>query len=178
MPYLRYWLLSEEYNKKAECAAPCFFILWRFRLCFLRKTGTWQSDAFLRAAGAVAAPPAPPPGLRPCRHTPSPRLSPAALSHKPSPVAPPLFSPRPAPWLRLRALCRPCGRPKPPFPGALAAAATVPALFLNSRLFSVRGNYFGIIVEFILTVVCVQTVYLLLYIIKLCIAKAHNIRGI
>ena len=73
MPYLRYWLLSEEYNKKAECAAPCFFILWRFRLCFLRKTGTWRDDAFLRAAGAVAAPPAPPPGLRPCRHTPSPR---------------------------------------------------------------------------------------------------------
>lgn len=73
MPYLRYWLLSEEYNKKAECAAPCFFILWRFRLCFLRKTGTWRDDAFLRAAGAGAAPPAPPPGLRPCRHTPSPR---------------------------------------------------------------------------------------------------------
>gem|GEM_PF-4987729 len=73
MSYLRYWLLSEEYNKKAECAAPCFFILWRFRLCFLRKTGTWRDDAFLRAAGAVAAPPAPPPGLRPCRHTPSPR---------------------------------------------------------------------------------------------------------
>lgn len=73
MPYLRYWLLSEEYNKKAECAAPCFFILWRFRLCFLRKTGTWRDDAFLRAAGAVTAPPAPPPGLRPCRHTPSPR---------------------------------------------------------------------------------------------------------
>ena len=56
MPYLRYWLLSEEYNKKAECAAPCFFILWRFRLCFLRKTGTWRDDAFLRAAGAGAAP--------------------------------------------------------------------------------------------------------------------------
>ncbi len=103
-------------------------------------------------------------------------LSPAALSHKPSPVAPPLFTPRPDPRLRLRALCRPCGRPKPPFSGALAAAATVPALFLNSRFFSVRGNYFGIIIEFILTVVCVQTVYLLLYIIKLSVAEAHDIR--
>ena len=91
-------------------------------------------------------------------------------------IAPPLFSPRPAPRLRLRALCRPCGRPKPPFSGALAAAATVPALFLNSRFFSVRGNYFGIIVEFILAVVCVQTVYLLLYIIKLSVAEAHDIR--
>lgn len=40
-------------------------------------------------------------------------------------IAPPLFSPRPAPRLRLRALCRPCGRPKPPFPGALAAAVSV-----------------------------------------------------
>lgn len=91
-------------------------------------------------------------------------------------IAPPLFSPRPDPRLRLRALCRPCGRPNPPFSGALAAAATVPALFLNSRFFSVRGNYFGIIVEFILTVVCVQTVYLLLYIIKLSVAEAHDIR--
>ena len=100
----------------------------------------------------------------------------ACLSHKPSPVAPPLFTPRPDPRLRLRALCRPCGRPKPPFSGALAAAATVPALFLNSRFFSVRGNYFGIIVEFILAVVCVQTVYLLLYIIKLSVAEAHDIR--
>ena len=148
MPYLRYWLLSEEYNKKAECAAPCFFILWRFRLCFLRKTGTWRDDAFLRAAFCLLS----------CH------------------IAPPLFTPRPDPRLLLRALCRPCGRPKPPFSGALAAAATVPALFLNSRFFSVRGNYFGIIIEFILTVVCVQTVYLLLYIIKLSVAEAHDIR--
>ena len=88
MPYLRYWLLSEEYNKKAECAAPCFFILWRFRLCFLRKTGTWRDDAFLCTAGAGAAPPAPPPGLRPRRPRPacgragvppSPRISARSL---------------------------------------------------------------------------------------------------
>lgn len=177
MPYLRYWLLSEEYNKKAECAAPCFFILWRFRLCFLRKTGTWRDDAFLRAAGAVAAPPAPPPGLRPCRHTPSPR------AFRPQPFRTSQALSRRRFLRRGRTLGCACGpsaglaaAPSPPFSGALAAAATVPALFLNSRFFSVRGNYFGIIVEFILAVVCVQTVYLLLYIIKLSVAEAHDIR--
>ena len=103
-------------------------------------------------------------------------LSPAALSHKPSPVAPPLFTPRPDPRLRLRALCRPCGRPKPPVFGRFGRGCHSPALFLNSRFFPVRSNYFGVIDEFILTVVCVQTVYLLLYIIKPSAAEAHDIR--
>lgn len=62
---------------------------------------------------------------------PSPRLSPAAFCLLSRHIAPPLFSPRPAPWLRLRALCRPCGRPKPPFPGALAAAAIARSFFAS-----------------------------------------------
>ena len=125
------------------------------------------------------------PGLRPRR--PRPACGRAGIRRRRVPFARSLcaqnkpcraaaFFAAAGPRLRLRALCRPCGRPKPPFSGALAAAATVPALFLNSRFFSVRGNYFGIIVEFILTVVCVQTVYLLLYIIKLSVAEAHDIR--
>ena len=80
------------------------------------------------------------PGLRPRRPRPacgragvppSPRLSPAAFCLLSRHIAPPLFSPRPAPWLRLRALCRPCGRPKPPFPGALAAAAIARSFFAS-----------------------------------------------
>ena len=66
--------------------------------------------------------------------------------------------------------------PQSPVFGRFGRGCHSPALFLNSRFFSVRGNYFGIIVEFILTVVCVQTVYLLLYIIKLSVAEAHDIR--
>ena len=92
----------------------------------------WRDDAFFRAAGAVAAPPAPPPGLQPCRRTAvAARLSPAAFCRLSRHIAPPLFTPRPAPWLRLRALCRPCGRPKPPFPGALAAAAIARSFFAS-----------------------------------------------
>ena len=59
------------------------------------------------------------------------RLSPAAFCLLSRHIAPPLFTPRPAPWLRLRALCRPCGRPKPPFPGALAAAAIARSFFAS-----------------------------------------------
>ena len=92
----------------------------------------WRDDAFLRTAGAGAAPlerPRPACGRAGIRRRRA--FPPAALAHKPSPVAPPLFTPRPDPRLRLRALCRPCGRPKPPFPGALAAAAIARSFFAS-----------------------------------------------
>ncbi len=44
--------------------------------------------------------------------------------------------------------------PQAPVFGRFGRGSTMQALFLNSRFFSVRGNYFGIIVKFILAVVC------------------------
>ena len=111
---------------------PAFLFCGGSDCAFYEKPAPWRDDAFLRAAGAVAAPPAPPPGLQPYRRTAvAARLSPAAFCRLSRPVAPPLFTPRPAPWLRMRALCRPCGRPKPPFPGALAAAAIARSFFAS-----------------------------------------------
>ena len=155
MPYLRYWLLSEEYNKKAECAAPCFFILWRFRLCFLRKTGTWRDDAFLRAAGAGAAPlERPRPACGRAGVPPLPRISARSPFAQAKPCRAAAFyaaaGPSAAPAGPLPAL-RP---PQAPVFGRFGRGCHSPALFLNSRFFPVRGNYFGVIVEFILTVVC------------------------
>ena len=66
--------------------------------------------------------------------------------------------------------------PQAPVFGRFGRGCHSPALFLNSRFFPVRSNYFGVIDEFILTVVCVQTVYLLLCIIKPSAAEAHDIR--
>ncbi len=102
----------------------------------LRKTGTWRDDAFC-ARRAPWLPPAPPPGLlRPCRHTPSPR----AFRPQPFRTSQALSRRR---FLRrgrtlgcaCGALCRPCGRPNPRFRALWPAAATVPALFINSRFF-------------------------------------------
>ena len=113
--------------------AACFLrLLPVFYRDFLTKPALWQGDAFLRAGA---------PGLRPRRPRPAcgragirrrrALFRPQPFSHKTSPLASPLFTPRPAPWLRLRALCRPCGRPKPPFPGALAAAAIARSFFAS-----------------------------------------------
>ena len=85
---------------------------------FLCAKQAYRAVAACAAAGPSAAPAGPPPALRPPQAPFQGALAAAFAARRfcaqNKPVAPSQPALRPAPRLRLRALRRPCGRPKPP----------------------------------------------------------------